>query len=473
MTSAIIAILLPSLLGFLALSLLLAHEKDNSPLMRMAMSFPLGMSLVTLQLFLMGLLRIPFTLQISALLIMLEVVALAVVVWIRKAPLFTKPASGLLSELSSPSTPWPKKAGLVILALWAAAKICSVFVETDLRPLYAWDSWANWSTGAKSFYFAKGLLLDTPTQDLFGRGVVLRIMAYPPHNHLMQVWLSLWVGHFDEVLVKMTSPFYYLSAALFLYALACREISRLASLALLVMFMSSPLMSYHAIDVYSDFPLGVTILCVVGSFYYALRGNQAYWILTGIASAQAIFIKEEALFLVIPIVVSSIAYLASTSDTPGRRNAGILSLLTPFIAVLPWYIFKFRYGLTIGAEAAASRSLTFHPEVIIPVFQNILTLENFNIIILAFPLLLILNGRPSRVHAHLILPVLCYMAFFLLVYAVSPLHNEHLMSGTIFYRNVLTYYPALCLLTALLIKNVSEPKRMIKNISEPKKKRAR
>ena len=68
-------------------------------------------------------------------------------------------------------------------------------------------------------------------------------------------------------------------------------------------------MCLHAIEVYSDIPLSVLLVLALGSFLLGIRGRSAYWALMGVFSAEAIFIKDEGLFFVLPLLLSASLFL--------------------------------------------------------------------------------------------------------------------------------------------------------------------
>ena len=333
-------------------------------------------------------------------------------------------------------------------------KVGSVFLEASLRPIYAWDSWVNWSVGAKLFFYNNGLMLDAPAQDFFTRGAVSRMPSYPPHNPLMQAWMAYWIGSFDEVLVKLWSPPYLLSLALLLYGAAARSLNRLTALALLVLFLSSPLLSYHAVETYSDFPLGVTSLCALYAFVQAMRGSSRSWVLAGLFSAAALFIKSDAPGFVGGLMLSAFVFLWMK-----RREApvlpSLLQLMLPLVLVAPWFLFKSLNGLRLLQDYLQEVPLGWHAAEVLPrVASELLSLQNFNILIVALPVLLLVNGRPSRELAHAAAVVLAAALFYVAIYIVITHYFEVLMIGTVFYRNVLIWYPALCFTLILVLQEL-------------------
>jgi len=462
-----IAIFLPTVLGFFIIAVILRDENKTPLGERIGLSFPLGAGILTLQMFILGILRVPLTLFNTAIPLFIELAVLATWIWYGKIMLIPRPAPGLFAEFTSPQNHWVKKCASAILLLWIGAKIGSVFMETGLRPIYSWDAWTNWSAAAKVFYNAHGLLLDAPAQDFFGKSVVYRIIVYPLHNHLIQVWMSLWLGKFDDVLIKFYNPIYFLSMAICFYYIALREIKRILALTLLVIILSAPMFSYHSIEANSDLMLGVYLFLASASFLKAMRGNIDYWLLTGIYSAEALFTKQEAFFFILPLILSAAVFLKFEIKRGSKIFAHILPLLTPFLAVIPWYVFTIYYGLDWGGMASwivnhttsnigpdtnrISAHLTFHPEVLSGYFFWLVTLNNFNVTIFFLPLLLIAQKKLSRESMHLLFPIIFYMLFFLIIYMFTPYYGWFLL-GTIFYRNVLTCYPVACLLIIVLLK---------------------
>lgn len=449
MIAIVPAILLPALLGYGVIALLLRNDEASGLLERLSLGFPLGASLLTFQMFFLGLLRVPYSVSTLSLLIIAETAVLAVGMRQAGISLLPRPTFGLVKEIGSSKTGALARAAMAILVLWIVLKLGSVIAETLLRPIYAWDAWVNWSATAKLFLGAKGLMLEVPAADFFGRGAVSRIISYPLHNPLMQVWTGLWTGSFDDVLAKAWTPVYLLSAAGLLYSFAWREVGRLTSLVLTVLFLSSPLLSYHAIEVYSDFPLGVHFLFALISLLFALRGRDGFWPLVGAYAAAALFTKNEAPGFVFPLLLS-----AGVAIWSRRREAPVLGraarVLTPLFLVAPWFVFKAVYSLSLTQDAHALEPVA-QPGVLAKVAAEFLSLQNFNILFPALPVLFALHGRPTREVLHVAFPIVFYACFFIILYILIPYYYDTLFKGTVFFRNTLTYYPSAFLLAVLLL----------------------
>jgi 4-amino-4-deoxy-L-arabinose transferase-like glycosyltransferase len=326
-------------------------------------------------------------------------------------------------------------------------------METYLRPIFAWDSFADWSAGAKAFYYSHGLLLDVSPEDFFGKGLLDRNANYPPHNPLMQVWMALWIGHFDEVFVKFWSPVYLLAMSFYLYVVMARETSRLIALAMIVLFTSSPLLSLHSFEVYSDVPLSVYILFALIMFLFGMRGKHEYWMLMGLYSAEALFTKDEAPFFVLPLLMAAAAFFWQNRGQGICLRKSAVPLFASLFLAVPWFVFKFAHKLGFGADYVTVE-FTFRPEMVWKVILLLASLMNFNVFFLFIPLLAILAGRPTKEFILLGMPVLCYASFFILVYTLTVFFSGDLMFQAAVFRNTLTYYPSICLLTFLLLNNL-------------------
>jgi len=226
-------------------------------------------------------------------------------------------------------------------------------------------------------------------------------------------------------------------------------------------------MSYHAIELNCDLMLGVYFFLASVSFLKAIRGNVAYWILTGIYSTEALFIKEQAFLFILPLILSAIVYLRFDIKR-GPRKFHILSLFIPFLAIVPWYIFVYYYGLgfetyyhdyayplmtSIFGEDSnrISKYLSFHPEILTGYFYWFFSLNNFNVIIFFSPLLLLAYGKLTKESLYLLFPIICYMLSYIFIYMFTIFFSWFLW-GVIFFRNTLTFYPSICLLIVLLLK---------------------
>lgn len=184
---------------------------------------------------------------------------------------------------------------MIALTTYLISKLALLLLHSSLRPIWAWDSWAIWSATAKAFYYTDSLMLDD--DNFFGSNIVKRALSYPVYNPLLQVWFAQCIGSFDESLVKFFNVILLVNLTALVYIFGKELINSLAGLIACVVLLSSPLMMYHSIEAYADVTLSVYKALSLYSFYKAMQAAVGYIFATGILSAIALFIKEEALFL--------------------------------------------------------------------------------------------------------------------------------------------------------------------------------
>lgn len=450
----LIPVLLATLLGFGVASALLLRDKQTRLLERAALAYPLGLGLITIQMFLLGVAKVPLKLTTTAPLVITEVAVLCIWLFRQQAGFAGESISADLSRRTHRGK--NTKVLETILTLWITIKIATVFVEASLRPIFSFDTFTNWSVRAKAFYYSGSLLLDPLAADFFGRGISHSLGNFPPLNPLAQVWMAQWLGSFDEVLVKFWSPFYLVSMVVYLYLIIAKELSRLFSLIIVVFLISSPLLALHATETMSDLPLAVYILFGLVAILNVSRGRMAYLPLIGIFSSLAMFNKAEGIIIALLLCVTCLVVLCQDSRL-GKYSfrAVAIPFFLPYLLALPWLIFKFVYNLGLGPDPS-TKVLYFNVIRTFEYITDFLVLQNFNLIFLFIPILLILYGRYDREILLMIVPIGTFALFFLSIYVFIAYYADY-SSGysSNVYRNALTFYPSACLIMALLLKRLT------------------
>lgn len=448
----VLSILFPMILGFTAVSMLMGSSYINW-LERLSFAYPAGIGLITLQMFFMGLAGFSLNRPNISALICFEIICLV-------AFMFFKRDGNACDEIQKADNPDSRPKSVyelcieAVLALWIVIKMGTIFYETSLRPIYSYDTFTNWSVRAKLFYYSNSLLLNPSSYDFFGKGVIHSYGNYPPLNPLAQMWMALWVGSFDEVLVKFWTPFFLLSSVVYLYLVIRRELNRLIALVIVVMLISSPFISYHATESMSDLPLAVYILFAYGSLWYVIMGRQVYLPFVGIFSVMAMFIKGEG--TIIALLLFLVCIYSVLFDKRSGKYPGILAVLkviAPYLLIVPWFVFRYIHSLGNGADELYP-TLVFRPMIFFEFLTHIAGLQNFNVVLIFVPIVLLACGKPDREIILMLFPIVFYSVFFLLLYIVVAYYSDCQRLYVAIFRNILTYFPAVCLLLALLIKKM-------------------
>lgn len=447
-------ILIPTVLGYLIISVLLGNDRDVTLTERIALAYPLGIGLITLQMFFLGIVRVPLQIYIITSLVLLEIAFISVWGYRKNIRLFRRDQTTASCHTASERQPY--KAFLeFILVIWIWVKLGTVFYETTLRPIYSFDTITNWAVRAKLFYYSHSLLLHADSSDFFGRGVIHSYGNYPPLNPLAQMWMALWIGNFDEMLVKLWTPFYLVCAAIYLYKIALKETNRLTALVLVIMLVSSPFVAFHSAETMSDLPLAVYILFALHALLNVIRGRMSYLPLVGLFAVLAMFIKGEGTFIALPIFISTACVLwQGVRDGKYSLKAIIIPALLPYLLIVPWLIFKVVYDLGNGADEIYL-TLVFRPMMALDYIKLIFGLQNFNVVFIFIFIALIINGKPDKEILLLSFPIVVYAAFFVSLYVFMAYYSDLDRFSAAVFRNILTYYPASFLILILLIRRMT------------------
>jgi hypothetical protein len=458
----IIALAIPAVTGTLLVSLILGEDAGAGE--KVFLGFGTGLGVLSYEMFLTGLLRVPFSVAGITVPQLVLMAVLAAVMYARLKP----------SRMRAPE----ERGGVgikgfevvlaAVMAVWVLLKIGFVFYESVNRPIYSWDTWANWSAGAKFFFYSRGLVLDPSSEHFFGAGY-RAFLGHPLHSVLLQVYSALWLGAFDEIYVKSWTPFYFVSMLGIVYVALKREAGVFYGVAGAFSLASFPFLTWHAQDAYSDFPLSWYSLAAFVTFWrYMLTGNGRFLVLSGALSGMGMFVKNEGLFFVMALGAVLVLY-SIFERKPLVTNLFYFSLPVLVLAG-PWLVFKsandFGFGHT-GSELKWLGDPTIrggertgvHWDIIVPALKQVFLTANFSLL---FPFWIAVSALGMRTVArseikYLNLAILVVIAGFVFVYLT--LENMSVIEGTGIHRNILTYAPIILFTSALTLNGVRERRR--------------
>jgi hypothetical protein len=483
----IAAIGIPLLNGFLATAWFLKNDKEATLLERIPLAFGLGLGFLTFEIFVLGVLEVRFSLVIITLIQAVFFISLLLNYWfvggLTREVLFGARAQGEQS-VESANGKWQKVKPFVAAALivWIVLKALFVIDECLMRPIFSIDAWGHWASGAKFFFYERGFNLNPADWNYFGRGYRVDL-GYPLHLSLAELWAAMWLGHFNEALVKVWSALYFLAISLFFFAAVRREAGRFAGLLWLFFFVSAPLMVYHGIEGLADLPLAFYAFSGVVCFWrYIKKGDLRVLSLAGLLIGMAISTKYEGLFFFFAIA------LALGIKLVWNREKIVISiglfLLPVLIIVGPWLLFKSLNDLSmlhknveaqvssvvkhgsmgvketpekeiIVAEGVERKFIRF--ELVDDIFRQLFMSANYNMIFAFWVVVSLVSLRKVRSSdlKYIYLIVFAVLFCFMTLYLV--LVPEVVKEGTAIYRNALTYLPILYFSSALLSARLREP----------------
>jgi hypothetical protein len=388
---ALLAFALPWLLGTLCLSLL-PLSGPNARALRLGYGFLLGWLLVTLLMRLsdaVGLGLHPATLLLLTGGLMAGLLVSLKHQWIRDA---ARQTAWLHAPWVSPD--WQALARwqqtfIVLLGLAIAVRLGGLWLEVYWRPLFPWDAAMHWATKARVWFSLRELVpfVDYDTWlAAGGQGVFTdNHPDYPPSIPLMQTWMALLIGSWNDALINL--PWAGLGLALGLAFFAQARRARAGPLAAMVfsyLLLSLPLLNTQiALAGYADLFLGATLLLALMALHnWAQTGERSQALLAlGFALASPL-IKQEGLFWLLCFLPALAAlWLPRPVLLGGSALAGLGLMLV--IGWLP-------RDLTIAGHHLDELQLGFHPEAVAPLLNSLLVFGSWHLLFwLAGGLLLI------------------------------------------------------------------------------------
>jgi hypothetical protein len=166
------ALALPAVVGFLFVTWWSRTEKGQGPFERLFLGFGIGTGMITFEMFVLGLLRVPLQ---GAVISSLQIATMIVLGY-----LFYRSGTAwrdILGQGAGQPDGTPvksthlKRLVVLLVTAWIVAKVLFVMYEGFFLPEHTSDSWEHWSLGAKFIYYEKGLTLD-PANDTFSEQAI-------------------------------------------------------------------------------------------------------------------------------------------------------------------------------------------------------------------------------------------------------------------------------------------------------------
>ncbi len=267
------SLLLPAAFGVVIIRMLLPHRIPS--LVVWMMGYGLGIGLLAQLMLILGILHIPYTFgSISA--------PVALIITIASWYKLRHPDS----QVNTPRTEHRTPLSAVDCALmgFIIYQIIFVFWETFFIPVYKWDVIATHAFNAKILFHEQSLAFvkNFPTR------------AYPLQVPLLEMWVALNLGHWDDQLIKSIFFPMFLSLITFFYYFFSGTTNRRWGLIAVVFLLSSNLLINHASNGYRDLMMGYYNAAVfISLFLWHHRREHGWLVLAALFSACCSFVKLE------------------------------------------------------------------------------------------------------------------------------------------------------------------------------------
>ena len=349
----------------------------------------------------------------------------------------------------------------MLLALWIAVKLASGVTLLMMDPAYNDDVFNNWNYRAKVLMTEEHLVLALPSSLDGAAGV----SAYPPTVPLLKVWISTMGGGWNDRMIALASPLWYLLAL----GLVWTTIKRCSGhgWALLGVYLSSslPLLLMHGSTPYADLFVALHIAIAILPLLHALQSNNAreriVWLRIGaLGTALLPMTKNEALLMHLPPILllsAAVLLLSAVKKTVTAKQALHAALwYAGLLAIVlgPWLMYKYMNGLVFGNAKPIDTELALQPGALRSL--GITWVLEANFLLLPGLLITLLLARSRAAFgsplAILSLYIITVIAGLAAIFSLTGLSTEALrQTGSA--RGIIQLVPVMVILVTLLLRD--------------------
>ncbi len=308
-----------------------------------------------------------------------------------------------------------------LLAL-IALRLVTLFGEIYWRPLFPWDATMHWATKSRVWFEYKAItpFIDHgPWLERGGEGLFTdRHPDYPPTIPLLQVWVNLALGEWNESLMNIPWLVCYAALGLMFYAqLRAAKTNALTSLAFTYLLMSMPLANIHvALAGYADLFLAA-VYCGALMALHGWATTRRWWqaVLALLFAALCPLIKNEGTMWAMTLLPAFGAAIL----TP--REAAKFVLLLSLLALL--IVLLLPQDIIIAGHTLEQLALDFEPKGLVGIAKSVWLHDNWHLlgylIMTVLPLGAIMPGMMLRHHLPLSVALGAAVALFLFLFTFT------------------------------------------------------
>ena len=416
-----IAILLPWVTGVVCL---LGWRESTAWPVRLGYGFIIGVLITTLLMRFVDLVGLPQNFYIIAL--FLSAFALSGL-WLHRYRLSSCSLAGL-SDFWREQAFWEKSLFGLFLAL-ILIRLTDIAAEIWLRPLYPWDAWTTWAVKPRVWFADHNLTpFVDPTFWLNGAPATyytLDAWHYPDTVPLLQLWIALAIGQWDESVNNMLWLMCSVALGLGFYGHArlC-NIRPLTSIIFLYLLLSIPILDVHiALAGYADLWLATVFgLASIAFFQWLHTGDRFHAWLALFLALMCPTIKAEGSVWILAFIPALIASRISLKNFVWLIGLAVLVLL----------VWLWTGGFSITFPGLGQISLTskliqipylgkfeFSPSVNWgPFIQNFFVLANWHLFWYLTPVLVLVSLRKAATDKALFCLALLILALLAMLFVL-------------------------------------------------------
>jgi hypothetical protein len=393
----ILALALPVLLGGLWLQQFVPFNFAGRTALVWGNGTLLGLLLIPQLMRALDTLQIPLTFVATASLVG-ALIALTIITQLLRGPRAPSVPTPVRYFSAMPAS---HKALFCFFLLLIVIRVTTLGLEILWRPLFPWDATMHWATKAR-VWFEYNSIVSFVTKDAWGEIGGAGIFTdshpyYPVAVPLLQVWMNLVLGRWDESLMNL--PWLLCLIALgsaFYGQLRAQCLGPVLAIGFAYLLLSMPLLNTHvALAGYADIFLGAAYCAALMAFHSWFTTRQRWQgVLALFFAISCALIKDEGL-------VWSLTFVPAMAFTlMPRREAAGLCVLFPLVLVLLWLLRP--PGLEIAGYPLDYLDLGFHTEGLVGMLQSIWLHDNWHLLgyllLAIIPLGLLMPGAMTRTY---------------------------------------------------------------------------
>jgi len=243
-------------------------------------------------------------------------------------------------------------------------------------PVYGFDPLKINALNAKMFYFEKKIVFSP---DPVYRG-------YPLHVSLLQAWMAINMGQWNDQVVKFFVPFYFVSYFVIQYEFVKFLGNARQALWSLGLLLTANLFALHASLAYMDFPLMVyNCLTIIFLLLWWQEKEDRFLYLAAILAGMGTFVKREGLAY---LIIYSILFVLMLFGGQGkvkqdnRFKIGMKFFLPSMTLAMFFPIFKFTHHVNSQGVLFNLSWCTFSriPVILSQIFFDFFLSGNWNLV---------------------------------------------------------------------------------------------
>jgi hypothetical protein len=461
----LLALALPLLLGGLWLDLFVPKATSGRVALVWGNGLLIGLLAIPLLMRLLDALGVPLSFLATASLtsILALIAGLAHIFW--------KPHTGNspVPPLGAPRLPNSQKLFFLFFCLLIALRMTTLGLELLQRPLFPWDATMHWATKAR-VWFETGSIVPFVENNLWlelgGEGVFTdHHPGYPITTPLLQVWMNLAAGRWNESLMNLPWLLCLLALGVAFYGqMRAAGAWSTVAIAFTYMLLSMPLINTHvALAGYADLFLGACYCAAIMAFHnWTVRRQPWQAVLALLFAFSCTLIKNEGFYWLLTFAPALVVVLL-----PGRKAAmllgiGLLALLV-LLLLLPG-------DFAIAGHSLNRLSLHYRPAALAGIAKGIWVHDSWHLfgylLLCLLPVGLIIPRKKAGTYLGITAALASAVGLFLVLFLFTG-YASGAVRFTAVGRISVQLVPSLLFLAALLCTEVLTPDRVKSSREHP------